>query len=68
MNILTQENNHLRQLLELADSDSGISLPPESSVAMLAQLGMDKNGAHQPLDGRGMKWVAELDSAKGIDN
>ena len=54
VNILTQENNHLRQLLELADSDSGISLPPESSAAVLAQLGMDKNGAHQPLDGRGM--------------
>ena len=53
VNILTQENNHLRQLLELADSDSGISFPPESSQAVLNQLGLDKNG-HQPLDGRGI--------------
>ncbi len=56
VNILHQENNHLRQLLELADSDSGIGLPPQpdqSSAAVMAQLGMDKNGAKEPLDGRG---------------
>ena len=51
--ILHQENNHLRRLLELADSDSGISLPPENSASVMAQLGMDKNGANMPLDGRG---------------
>ena len=54
MNILHQENNHLRQLLELADSDSAMSvLPQESSVSVMAQLGMDKNGTKEPLDGRG---------------
>lgn len=54
VNILHQENNHLRQLLELADSDSAMSvLPQESSVSVMAQLGMDKNGTKEPLDGRG---------------
>lgn len=55
VNILYQENNHLRQLLELADSDSGIGImqPQENSASVMAQLGMDKNGAKEPLDGRG---------------
>lgn len=49
-----QENNHLRQLLELADSDGAMSvLPQENSASVMAQLGMDKNGAKEPLDGRG---------------
>ena len=53
-----QENNHLRQLLELADSDGAMSvLPQESSAAVMAQLGMDKNGAKEPLDGRGRAAV-----------
>ena len=51
VNILQQENNHLRKLLELADSDSGISLPQENSAQLMAQTGLDKN--NQPLDGRG---------------
>ncbi len=51
--ILRQENSHLRQLLELADSDSGISFPHETSATLLAQMGMDRNGINQPLDGRG---------------
>ena len=54
VNILHQENNHLRQLLELADSDGAMSvLPQENSASVMAQLGMDKNGAKEPLDGRG---------------
>ena len=58
VNILHQENNHLRQLLELADSDGAMSvLPQESSAAVMAQLGMDKNGAKEPLDGRGRASV-----------
>ena len=58
VNILHQENNHLRQLLELADSDGAMSvLPQESSAAVMAQLGMDKNGAKEPLDGRGRAAV-----------
>ena len=57
VNILQQENNHLRQLLELADTDSGISsFPQENSATLLAQMGMDpRGGANVPLDGRGMK-------------
>lgn len=53
VNILQQENNHLRKLLELADSDSGISLPQENSAMVMAQLGMDRSGSGLPLDGRG---------------
>ncbi|XP_059092034.1 kinesin-like protein KIF12 isoform X7 [Tigriopus californicus] len=52
VNILTQENNHLRQLLELADSDSGMIMPSENSAALMAQMGLDKNGSKEPLDGR----------------
>ncbi len=58
VNILQQENNHLRQLLELADSDSGISsFPQENSASLLAQMGMDRGGANQPLDGRGADYI-----------
>lgn len=53
VNILQQENSHLRQLLELADSGSGLDIPTESSAQLMAQMGMDKNGLNQPLDGRG---------------
>jgi len=52
VNILQQENNHLRQLLELADSDSGVSFPQENSASLMAQMGMDR-GPGVPLDGRG---------------
>ena len=61
VNILHQENNHLRQLLELADSDGAMSvLPQENSASVMAQLGMDKNGAKEPLDGRGRASVILL--------
>ena len=54
VNILQQENNHLRKLLELADSDSGISFPQENSAAIMASMGLDRNGSRGPLDGRGI--------------
>ena len=61
VNILHQENNHLRQLLELADSDGAMSvLPQENSASVMAQLGMDKNGAKEPLDGRGKEGICDL--------
>ena len=35
-------------------------LPQENSASVMAQLGMDKNGAKEPLDGRGRASVIFL--------
>jgi len=59
VNILQQENNHLRQLLELADSDSGVSFPQENSASLMAQMGMDRTQG-LPLDGRGEEVCRRL--------
>ncbi len=64
VNILQQENNHLRQLLELADTDPGMAAgyPQENSATLLAQMGMDpRGGANQPLDGRGEDSIPDPD-------
>ena len=64
VNILQQENNHLRKLLELADSDSGISFPSESTATAMATMGLA--GSREPLDGRGI-WEWKMDACSASE-